>query len=175
MQRLGKIKAKNKVPQTAPKKPKNTQPRPTAASAPFTGDMSEHPSMILRKGLGTLQVLGDHDVIVIFRELSVKDLLTLNTVSKAWHQFCAWDELWRLLCFDLWEGDFVYKYSWKLTTLFPHVDYRTIRPELVTPKRVDGKIRIPIPKKSEILIQKLAKIAIFVNIASHRIFSNCAL
>ena len=146
MQRLSKTKTKNKVPQAGVKKAKNNQTRAVAPSTPFAGDMAEHPSVILRKGLGTMQVLSDHDVIVIFRELSVKDLLTLNTVSKAWHQFCNWDELWRLICFDLCEGDFVYKYTWKLTALFPHADYKSIKAELISPKRIDGKIRIPSQK-----------------------------
>jgi hypothetical protein len=75
--------------------------------------------------------------VKILRYLSPQDLLSLSLVSHAFHQFANWDELWRQLCYDLWEGDFEYKHSWKITTFFPRSN--RFNPKLITPTRIDGE------------------------------------
>jgi len=99
-------------------------------------DPLSHPSYTRRRGLGNLQALNDRIIVKILRYLSAQELLSLSLVSHAFHQFANWDELWRRLCHDQWEGDFEYKHSWKITTFFPRSD--RINPKLLTPIRIDG-------------------------------------
>jgi hypothetical protein len=92
-------------------------------------------------------------IVKILRYLSAQDLLSLSLVSHAFHQFANWDELWRQLCYDQWEGDFEYKHNWKITTFFPRSD--RFNPKLTTPIRIDGKNVLTVTRSQNLLLKTM--------------------
>ena len=66
-------------------------------------------------GLGYFSYLSDEFVLDLFAMFSYTDLGLLSRVSKAMNALCNEDELWREICFDEFDGDFVFQGSWKKT------------------------------------------------------------
>mmetsp|Transcript_9052 Transcript_9052/g.12445 ORF Transcript_9052/g.12445 Transcript_9052/m.12445 type:complete len:457 (-) Transcript_9052:23-1393(-) len=66
-------------------------------------------------GLGDLGVLDDEIVISIFANLDAHTLARCGTVSKAFYVFSQLEELWKNICLDAFEGNFVFCETWKAT------------------------------------------------------------
>lgn len=66
-------------------------------------------------GLGYFSYLSDEFVLDLFAMFSYTDLGLLSRVSKAMNALCNEDELWREICFDEFDGDFVFQGNWKKT------------------------------------------------------------
>lgn len=70
-------------------------------------------------GLGTLSVLPDRFVLKILKRVDIADLLQASAVSRAFYQCASWSDVWKALCLQRWNGHFVFRVSWKITTLLP--------------------------------------------------------
>jgi len=68
-------------------------------------------------GLGPFAKLPDHLISRIFRYLRERDLCALSMVSRAFYVYADDEEMWKRLCIRKKRGDFLFKGSWKLTTL----------------------------------------------------------
>lgn len=66
-------------------------------------------------GLGNLAVLDDEIVISIFANLDAQNLTRCSVVSKAFYVFSQLEELWKNVCLDTFEGNFVFSETWKST------------------------------------------------------------
>ena len=62
-----------------------------------------------------LSILMDEMLIGIFGLLNYADLCQIMNVSKAFYVLANFDDLWRFLVFEKFEGDFKYHVSWKNT------------------------------------------------------------
>lgn len=94
-----------------------------------------------REGLGDFAGLTDKVILKILEDTTdLRTLLSMALVSKAFHLLANSEELWRKVCLERWNGDFIWKHSWKSTTLFPnkgkkkyhitqeYIDYKDAQP-----------------------------------------------
>jgi len=74
------------------------------------------------EGLGDMEVLEDQQLVEqIFIFLTASELSVLAQVSKACYIYAHYDDLWRELTLDYFEGDWTYRESWKQTYIDAHV------------------------------------------------------
>ncbi|KAK1310808.1 F-box protein [Acorus calamus] len=72
-------------------------------------------SNIRDPGLGNLRVLFDELVLDVLGLLEPKDLAFLSIASKSFYVFCSHDPLWRNLVLRDFNGEFVFRGSWRST------------------------------------------------------------
>lgn len=59
-------------------------------------------------GLGVFSELPDLLLLYILKKLSAKELCSCSSISKIFLIFCSTDQLWEVLCFEVWPLSFIF-------------------------------------------------------------------
>ncbi|RIA98447.1 hypothetical protein C1645_685850 [Glomus cerebriforme] len=80
-------------------------------------DQSNNNFKDCRSSLGTLTILTDDLILEILGILDAKDLLSLGLTSRVLYCFSTFDDLWRQLTIQKYNGDWDWQGTWKITFL----------------------------------------------------------